>query len=55
MLGQKTGIQNAQAEDNARELVDIQRANAIEEAAITDLEDGVYNAASGEELSETDC
>lgn len=47
-----TGIRNAEAEDHARELVDIQRAQAIDEQAITDLEDGVYNGASNEELAE---
>ena len=46
------GLQNAEAEDNAREIVDIQRSNAIDTQAIADLEDGVYNGASDEELSE---
>jgi hypothetical protein len=47
-----TGIQNAEALDNEREIADIERANAIREGAITDLEDGVYNSASGEEIAE---
>ncbi len=47
-----TGIQNAQALDNERQIADIERANAIREQYATDIEDGVYNSASGEEIAQ---
>ena len=43
-------LQVAQALDNERQVVDLERANAITEQAIVDLEDGVYNSANPEQL-----
>ena len=43
-------LQVAQALDNERQVVDLERANAITEQAIIDLKDGVYNGANPEQL-----
>ena len=44
-------VQVAQALDNARVVADLERAEAITASAIKDLEDGVYNGASPEEIA----
>ena len=44
-------VQVAQALDDARVVADLERAEAITQGAIKDLEDGVYNGAGPEEIA----